>query len=50
MTRSWFRRAWRLEVVVVDDGSTEDLSWVADHADPRVRYIRQSNQGSLGRA
>lgn len=34
-----------LEVVVVDDGSTEDLSWVATHADPRVRYVRQSNRG-----
>lgn len=34
-----------LEVVVVDDGSTEDLSWVAAHADPRVRYVRQPNRG-----
>ena len=33
---------WR--AVVVDDGSREDLSWVAD-LDPRVRMLRQSNQG-----
>lgn len=32
------------EVVVVDDGSTEDLSFV-DHFHPRVRRIRQRNYG-----
>lgn len=34
-----------LECVVVDDGSCEDLSWVADHPDSRVRYMRQPNRG-----
>lgn len=34
--------AW--EAIVVDDGSTEDLSWV-DSLDPRVRRIRQDNRG-----
>ncbi len=34
-----------LEVIVVDDGSTEDLAWVARHTDPRVRYVRQDNRG-----
>lgn len=30
------------ELIVVDDGSTEDLGWV-DRVDPRVRRIRQDN-------
>lgn len=32
------------EVIVVDDGSVEDLSWVASF-DDRIRLIRQENQG-----
>ena len=32
------------EAVVVDDGSTEDLSWVAAF-DPRVRLVRQGGAG-----
>jgi glycosyltransferase involved in cell wall biosynthesis len=32
------------ECVVVDDGSTEDLSWVAA-MDPRIRLVRQPNAG-----
>lgn len=32
------------ECVVVDDGSTEDLSWV-DGIDKRVRLITKRNQG-----
>ena len=34
--------AW--EAVIVDDGSTEDLSWVDDY-DARVRRQRQENAG-----
>lgn len=34
-----------LEVVVVDDGSTQDLSWVDQIPDPRVRMLRQPNRG-----
>lgn len=30
-----------VEIIIVDDGSTEDLTWVADY--PKVRYIRQAN-------
>ena len=36
------RTDWRL--VVVDDGSSEDLSWVRD-LDDRVELLRQPNQG-----
>lgn len=32
------------ELVVVDDGGVEDLSWVED-CDPRVRLLRQANAG-----
>ena len=32
------------ECVVIDDGSTQDLTWVAD-LDPRIRLIRQDNAG-----
>ena len=31
------------EIIVVDDGSTEDLSWVADY--PSTVYVRQGNAG-----
>lgn len=34
-----------LECVVVDDGSAEDLTWLNDHPDRRVRYHRQQNSG-----
>lgn len=34
-----------LEVLVVDDGSSQDLSWVAEHPDPRLTYLRQPNRG-----
>jgi glycosyltransferase involved in cell wall biosynthesis len=33
------------QAVVVDDGSAEDLSWVAE-VDPRIRLIRQRGQGT----
>lgn len=33
------------ECSVVDDGSTEELSWVAD-VDPRVRLLRKANGGT----
>lgn len=33
------------DVVVVDDGSTEDLSWVGSLAPGRVRLLRQPNRG-----
>ena len=32
-----------VEIVVVDDGSTEDLSWIADY--PKTMYIRKENKG-----
>ena len=31
------------EIIIVDDGSTEDLAWVMDY--PGVRYIRRENGG-----
>lgn len=34
-----------LELVVVDDGSPQDLGWVAQEPDPRVRLVRQDNAG-----
>ena len=33
--------------VVIDDGSTEDLSW-AGELDPQIRLLRQANQGLTG--
>lgn len=33
------------EAVVVDDGSTEEIQSVVTDASPRVRYVRQANQG-----
>lgn len=32
------------DAVVIDDGSSEDLRWVAT-VDPRIRYVRQDNAG-----
>lgn len=34
-----------LEVIVVDDGSTDDSAAIAESFDPPVRVIRQENQG-----
>jgi glycosyltransferase involved in cell wall biosynthesis len=35
------------ELIVVDDGSQEDVGgFVGRYADPRIRYMRQSNQGN----
>ncbi|WP_083541954.1 glycosyltransferase [Kribbia dieselivorans] len=34
-----------LDVVVVDDGSSEDISQVPGLDDPRVRFLRQENRG-----
>src|SRR5262245_21627849 len=34
-----------LEVIVVDDGSTDDSAAIADSFGPPVRVIRQKNQG-----
>jgi len=34
------------EVIVVDDGSTEDIRAVVESALPSARYIRQENQGA----
>ena len=31
------------EIIVIDDGSTEDLSWAANYSN--VRYIRKDNEG-----
>jgi glycosyltransferase involved in cell wall biosynthesis len=33
------------ELIVVDDGSLQDLTWVDDLDDSRVRYHRQDNRG-----
>lgn len=33
------------ELLIVDDGSAEDLSWVEAVEDPRVRLLRQRNRG-----
>lgn len=37
--------AW--DCVVVDDGSSEDLSWV-EHVDPRISRLRLANRGPAG--
>lgn len=34
-----------LECIVVDDGSTEDLGWVASYGDERLILVRQRNRG-----
>src|SRR6187397_1072894 len=34
-----------LEVIVIDDGSTDDSAALAENAGPPVRVIRQTNQG-----
>lgn len=34
-----------MELIVVDDGSREPLTWVDQHSDTRVRYLRQENAG-----
>lgn len=39
----------RLEVIVVDDGSTDDTRAVCEaFADPRLRYVHQANDGTRG--
>jgi glycosyltransferase involved in cell wall biosynthesis len=43
---SALRQAYtKLEVCVIDDGSSDDTAARADGVDPRVRVVRQSNQG-----
>src|SRR5271170_4573943 len=37
-----------IEVVVVDDGSTDNTSGVASEYSSRIRYIRQANKGIAG--
>lgn len=34
-----------IQVVVVDDGSTDDSATIAEKIDPRVQLVRQNNQG-----
>lgn len=42
------QRAADLEIIVVDDGSTDDSGAVITHFGERVRYLRQANQGLAG--
>lgn len=35
----------QFEVLVIDDGSPEDVSWVGELSDPRIHLVRQPNLG-----
>src|SRR5262245_49674035 len=36
------------ELIVIDDGSTDDTAAFIDQSDPRVKVIRQENRGFVG--